>query len=213
MVEFAAFLTFVLISGSKTSASIVGIELCSWTYWLAFAVFHPVTLLCSYLVYRYLLAGSEAATYRTHWVPKEVALLLGAAFSSGLCGNMLLVGSGVIFGPVLLGLKVQPQVSSATSLFLVLFSTLAGAIQYWLAGVLNVAYSSFLDVVAVLAAVLGTTVVTWAVQKYHRTSIIILMLAGVVCVSLVVAPVYNGLEMWKSAEEGTFQGSFQSLCS
>lgn len=164
-------------------------------------------------MYLYLLAGSEASAYRTHWVPKEVVLLLGAAFVSGLCGSMLVVGSGLIFGPVLLELKVHPQVSSATALFLVLFGTLAGAIQYWLAGVLNVAYSAFLDVVAVLAAVLGTTVVTWAVQRYQRTSIIILILAGEVCVSLVVAPVYNGLEMWASVKNGTFQGSFRPFCS
>jgi uncharacterized membrane protein YfcA len=125
---------------------------------------------------------------------------------------MLLVGSGLIFGPVLLAFKVHPQVSSATSLFLVLFSTLAGAVQYWLDGVLNLAYSAFLDIVAVFAGVLGTTVVIWAVQRYQRTSIIILLLAGVAFVSLIVAPVYNGVEMWRSMANGTFDGSFHSFC-
>lgn len=212
LAEFAIFLGFVLVSGSRTSPSIVGIEVCSWSYWLVFALFHPVALLCSYLVYRYLLSTHESPSYRTYWLPKEVLQLLVTGLVSGLCGNMLLVGSGLIFGPVLLAFKIHPQVSSATSLFLVLFGTLAGAVQYWLDGVLNLAYSAFLDIVAVFAGVLGTTVVAWAVQRYQRTSIIILLLAGVAFVSLVVTPVYDGVEMWSSIANGTFNGSFHSFC-
>lgn len=215
--EFATFLVFVAVAGGKVSPSFLGITNCSWEYWAVVAAFHLVTCLYLSLIIRHLLRISATrqlnGSERLHWTHSAVFRLASGGFLSGLCGNMLLVGSGMIQGPVLLSLQVPPQVTSATALFLVTFGALAGAIQYWLAGATNLQYAAYMDVIAVLASVVGVRAVSWAVQRFKRNSLVVMLLAGVVAVSLVVVPVFDAFVIWESVEDGTFQASFRSICA
>ena len=118
---------------------------------------------------------------------------------------MLLVGSGMIQGPVLLSLQVPPQATSATALFLVTFETLSGALQYWLAGATNVQYAMYINVLAALASVVEVRAVSWAVRRFQRHSLVVMLLAGVAAVFLVVLPVLDAWVIWQSVEDGTFR--------
>jgi len=118
---------------------------------------------------------------------------------------MLLVGSGMIQGPVLLSLQVPPQATSATALFLVTFEALSGALQYWLAGGTNVQYAMYINVLAALASVVEVRAVSWAVRRFQRHSLVVMLLAGVAAVFLVVLPVLDAWVIWQSVEDGTFR--------
>lgn len=57
------------------------------------------------------------------------SLLVGALFG-GWVGGALGLGGGSIFNPLMISLGVPPQVSTATGMYMVMFSTGASTIQY-----------------------------------------------------------------------------------
>lgn len=208
-VIFCTFLGFVLLAGGKASPSLLGITSCSWSYWALFAGFHVVTVLYTVAIGRHL-QGKEQGCIQ--WTRRTAVLISIAGFASGCLGSLLLVGAGLVMGPLLLRFNVHPQVASSTALFCVFLGALSGAIQYWMVGALNMEYSVYLDCVAVLASVIGVRVVGWVVRRWGRPSLIVLLLAGVVAVSLVLVPVYDGVQMYESFKNDTFEAGFHSIC-
>ena len=208
VLEFGAFMGFVLLAGGKASPSLIGVSSCSWGYWGLFAAFHVLMLLLLVAI-AWHLKGSESCL---SWSPRTSLVISVAGFASGVLGMLLLVGSGLIVGPLLLHLQVHPQVSSATALFCVFLGAFSGAIQYWMVGALNLQYALYLDVIAVMAAIIGVRVVNWAVKRWGRPSLVVLLLAGVVGASLVLVPVYDGVQIYESIQDHTFEGGFGSFC-
>ena len=49
---------------------------------------------------------------------------------AGLCAGMFGIGGGIIKGPLMLEMGMLPQVASATSAFMILFTSAAATIQY-----------------------------------------------------------------------------------
>lgn len=205
--EFATFLVFVALAGGKASPSLIGIGSCSLGCWAIVTVFHLITFLYVGLLSRsFLWKSMNRVSEGLHWTSRAVGLLAAGGFS------MLLVGSGMVQSPVLLSLQVSAQVTSATALFLVTFSAFLGAIQFWLAGVTNLEYAAYLDLIAVLASVVGVQAVNWAVRRFKRTSLVVMLLVGVAAVSLVIVPVFGTITLWESVKNGTFEGSFKGIC-
>ena len=72
----------------------------------------------------------EKAGYAFHssdleFSTKNARNLAGLAFFGGICGGCLGIGGGMIFNPLLLELGMLPTVSSATGMYLVMFSSLS----------------------------------------------------------------------------------------
>jgi uncharacterized membrane protein YfcA len=60
------------------------------------------------------------------------------AFVSGVMAGALGIGGGLILGPLLLELGLNPVVSTATSNFLVLFTSSSTSVQFILTVILNI---------------------------------------------------------------------------
>ena len=138
--------------------------------------------------------------------------LVATSFASGLCGSMLLMGPGMILGPVLLTYKTDPQVTSATTIFIVLLGAISSALDYWIAGLLTVDYAAYFDCIAVLASVLGVSVIKFTVKRYGRTSVVVFLLSGIAAFSCVLVPVYDGITVYDSIQDGSFRGGFNFHC-
>ena len=65
-----------------------------------------------------------------------IVLVLG--FLGGWVAGALGLGGGTIFNPLLLKLGVPPKVSSATGMYLIMFSKVASSLIYYLADYLDV---------------------------------------------------------------------------
>lgn len=64
--------------------------------------------------------GYEWGHEDIHWNKKTVVFVQLMAVTSGVASGLLGVGGGFILGPFMLSLGVNPQVSTATSSFMVL---------------------------------------------------------------------------------------------
>jgi uncharacterized membrane protein YfcA len=93
------------------------------------------------------------------------------------------VGGGIIKGPLMLEMGVDPQVSSATSAVMIFFTSLTASTSFWVFGLVRVDYAIPLFVLGVLATAAGQLGVGYLVKKYNRTSYIILSIGSVVALS------------------------------
>ena len=78
---------------------------------------------------------------------KVLGTVLFLGFFGGWVAGALGLGGGVIFNPLLLKLGVPPKVSSATGMYLIMFSKIAACLVYILAGYLDISYGCWLSLI------------------------------------------------------------------
>ncbi len=118
---------------------------CSVEYWFIYLSFLPFSLLVTYIVSRkikneYLYRVSIGYPYNNtdiKWCNTIFIKFPLYAFISGIMAGLLGIGGGLILGPLLLQLGLHPVVSTATSNFLVLFTSSSTSIQFILLVKLN----------------------------------------------------------------------------
>ena len=112
---------------------------CSGTYWLIYLVYLPFALAVTYIVsmkikreYNYRVSiGYPYNNTDLKWNSGSIFIKFPFyAFISGLMAGLLGIGGGLILGPLLLELGLHPLVSTATSNFLVLFTSSSTSIQF-----------------------------------------------------------------------------------
>ena len=69
---------------------------------------------------------------------KVVLKLVILGFFGGWISGALGLGGGAIFNPVLLSMGVPPSVSSATSMYMIMYSTFSSSFVYILYGMLDI---------------------------------------------------------------------------
>ncbi|GLI67501.1 hypothetical protein VaNZ11_011703 [Volvox africanus] len=116
---------------------------------------------------------------------------LCATFGAGLTGGLLGLGGGMVMGPLLLQIGVQPQVTAASSGAMVLFSSSAALIQFALLHRLNGAYAGVFAAASLVAGVAGTHAVARAIKRSGRPSIVVLALAGVMGIGTVCVAAFG----------------------
>ncbi|GFR46013.1 hypothetical protein Agub_g7492 [Astrephomene gubernaculifera] len=144
-------------------------------------------------------------------------LVLGAPVSTlcatalaGLVGGFLGLGGGMMIGPLLLHIGVQPQVTAATSGAMVLFSSSSALIQFALLHRLNVPYAAVFGAASLVAGLVGTHVVAGAVRHSGRPSLVVMALAGVMAVGTLSVGSFGLVRALEDLRAGRF--GFAGLC-
>lgn len=131
---------------------------------------------------------------------------------SGLIAGLLGVGGGAIMNPLLLNLGYRPEVSTASSSFVVLFTAFVSTIQYIINNSIDFYYGVWLFVTSICGSAIGTFLILRAIAKFKRVSIIVLMLAAVMIISLIGIPLFGILEIIRKINQGKFKYGFGSFC-
>lgn len=92
---------------------------------------------------------------------KELEIGIGLGIGAGYLGGLLGVGGGNFIVPALVWLGVDPKKASATTAFIVVFSSLSGFFGHAAAGVINWNLLAFAAVGSIAGAVLGS----WLMHK------------------------------------------------
>jgi len=215
-----AMLAVLSILGILKGTSIIGTVKCSLEYWIISFASFPFLILMSIIVSIVLVKKHRRKCrynyqYREgdiQWTPMKCIALSLISFVGGTFSGLLGLGGGIIFGPVMLELGVLPFVASATSSFLILFTSTASIFQYAYLGRMITDYSIWYGIIGFTCSLIGQTFLTRLVKKYKKTSLIVLCIAVVIGLStifLIVIGVMNILDGIKSGESF----GFTSICS
>ena len=107
------------------------------------------------------------------------------------------LGGGVVFNPLLLSLGVLPQVTTATAMYMILFSTTSATLVYISIGALLVPYGAMIGFMTTLAIIIGLKIVKQMIDKYKRPSIIVFILTAILGASAIMIPIFNVSNMIK----------------
>eukprot|EP00026_Physarum_polycephalum_P006878 Phypoly_transcript_06931.p1 GENE.Phypoly_transcript_06931~~Phypoly_transcript_06931.p1 ORF type:complete len:475 (+),score=42.28 Phypoly_transcript_06931:38-1462(+) len=187
-----------LLKGGGGDKSLAGVGVCTPMYWLIAAAVFPVIFFVWGLEGYFAIKESNRRRGlpnlpgEVRWTFGKVAGVGFVSFVAGILASLLGVGGGIIKGPVLLELGLTPDVVSATSAYMIVFTSISATVQYILIGSIVYDYGGVLFVIGLLACFIGRITLNWIVAKYKRQSFIIFVISaviGVSCVLLVVSMV------------------------
>ncbi|KAJ9465658.1 hypothetical protein DIPPA_02209 [Diplonema papillatum] len=167
---------------------------CSPGYWVAMASMYPVLIFFVYLGYTWIRsqdARREKAKLLpvegdVHWTHSKLIAAPCAAFGVGLVAGLLGLGGGELMGPLLLELGMLPKIASATSAYMIVWTTSSDIVNYSTTGMLPPGYSTAYCITGFLAALLGRWLAVTLVAKYNKQSLIALALGFVLVLSMVL---------------------------
>eukprot|EP00850_Spirogloea_muscicola_P010048 SM000058S18478 [mRNA] locus=s58:105419:109295:+ [translate_table: standard] len=225
MVNWSAVLVlcFVWICFLAVQILKVHAPVCGPVYWLLNFSQTPVALVATVYGARKLqalhklrLAGDHPlGAYKAgevQWGAGRVAIFPLYALVAGTMGGLLGIGGGMVMGPVLLELGILPQVTCATTAFIVVFSSSMSVAEFYLMGRIPIDYALYFSAVCMVAALLGLSIVRAVVVRYGKASIVIFALATVIGASAIVMGIIGGERIWESYRHGDDMG-FHSLCN
>jgi uncharacterized membrane protein YfcA len=128
---------------------------------------------------------------------------------AGFLASFLGIGGGMVLNPLMLELGIHPQVSVATSAFLVLSTSSSSVVQYAVLGRLPWDYGLWFAGMGLLSSILGQALLYWGVRRYKRPSFIVIGVALTIMVStsgLIGMGVRNMVEDFRSGKRVHFTG-------
>ncbi|XP_031119045.1 sulfite exporter TauE/SafE family protein 3-like [Ipomoea triloba] len=143
--------------------------------------------------------------------PWQLIILCIFGIVAGTVGALLGLGGGFIMGPLFLELGVPPEVSTATSTFIMVFSSSIAIVEYYLLKRFPVTYAVCLTVVATFAAFVGQHAVRKVNAVLGRASLIIFTLAFIILISTISLGGIGISNMIKKIHHHENMG-FESLC-
>lgn len=189
-------LALTLSRGSEHFPSYFKIVPCSAVYWAIYFIFAPICMILTYFVsqiikdeYQYRVSiGYPYNSYDIKWNSKLFIKLPIYAFVSGCLAGMLGIGGGLILAPLLLELGLHPVISSATSNFLVLFTSSSTSFQFIYLGMMKLDYSIACTIVSMTGSFLGTIIIQKIIGKSGKYSPLIFTLGITLLVSSIMIP-------------------------
>jgi hypothetical protein len=130
------------------------------------------------------------------WDESGCRKMVIAGVVTGFLGSVIGIGGAIIMSPVLLKLGVRPEVMAASMSFMVFFTSTVSALQYTIAGKVNMSYALWNLGFCLLGSAFGVFVIKAIVDKYKRASIIVMALAisqGISAVTIIVYGIYNAV--------------------
>jgi len=165
----------------------------STQWWLISAAVLPFVLLISFLARRHLVRiyhlkerlDWEYLETDVLWSERNTIVYPLACSIAGLCAGLFGIGGGIVKGPLMLEMGVLPQVASATSATMILFTSFAATSCYILFGSLTMEYAMVLFPLGLLFTIAGQLLLNSIVKRYNRSSLIILCIATVIGLSTI----------------------------
>eukprot|EP00163_Fabomonas_tropica_P003099 TRINITY_DN1257_c1_g3_i3.p1 TRINITY_DN1257_c1_g3~~TRINITY_DN1257_c1_g3_i3.p1 ORF type:complete len:558 (-),score=101.50 TRINITY_DN1257_c1_g3_i3:80-1720(-) len=192
--SWIGILTISILKGGHGAPSIIGIQGCSFWYWLIVSLALPFLLsitLCAGYWLRYNHEVKSSLGYNfidgdVRWTRRNSILYPALCSIAGVMAGLLGIGGGMIKGPLMLEVGVRPQVVSATAAFMILFTSSATTIQFLVLGLMPLDYAAWYAVIGFVASYLGQLLMMYVIQRYRKSSYIIFCIAIVIGCSTIL---------------------------
>jgi len=166
---------------------------CTWIWQGAIL---SVTLMFCYMMRRDLL-------YRLNMkipIPSDIlwdetTTIIYPAFSivAGLVAGLFGIGGGIVYGPLMLALGVHPEIASATSACMILFTSSTATVSYIVLGSLVYDYGLLYLILGLVSTLIGQTLMAYLVEHFQRSSYVAFCIGIVVAISAVCMSVESVL--------------------
>ncbi|KAL1523967.1 hypothetical protein AB1Y20_018883 [Prymnesium parvum] len=211
-------LALLLLRGGKGLHSAIGISVCGEAYWGMTALSFVLLLGFSARGGRRLVAKSRrqgSSGDEVHWETETAATAMAATVFAGVLAGMMGVGGGIVLGPLMIHIGMQPQVSTATTATMVLMTSSSAAAVFLLSGACPLDYSLFLGALTLVGGYGGKSLLLHLVRRYQCTALIVLILGSMIAVSMLAIMVTGIINLQEKLLAGADWRSllaFQQLC-
>jgi len=197
MVTFMVVVVMILNllkGGGANFPSPLGFDCGSSGYWFLTALVFVWVLSVSFymrhvLIEKWMLKKRLGYKYRkgdVEWNPTNTIIYPCVCFFAGFFAGLFGVGGGIVKGPLMLQMGVNPLVASATVAVMIMYTSVAATTMFIAFGTLTWDYAIFLFVLGLLATVVGQFGVCYLVEKYKRVSLVSLSIGAVVALSTIL---------------------------
>lgn len=198
-----------LVKGGSHFPSALGIRCGSYSYWfvtiLVFAWVIGISIYCRQeLITKWKLKRRLNYRYApgdVEWNEKNTLIYPSLCFFAGFFAGLFGVGGGIVKGPLMLEMGVNPLVASGTVAVMIMFTSVAATTMFIAFGTLTWDYAIALAVVGLVTTIVGQFGVSYLVEKYKRVSLVSLSIGAVVALSTVLMAIQSIFSLI-DAEEG-----------
>jgi len=106
------------------------------------------------------------------------------------------LGGGAIFNPLLLSMGVPPPVSSATGMYMIMFSTAGSSAVFLLYKVLDMQFALWIGFWCSMGSIAGLYILNQTMKKFDRQSPIVFMLVFILGLSAVLVPLFGAIDLY-----------------
>lgn len=96
------------------------------------------------------------------------------------------VGGGIVKGPLMLEMGVSPPVAAASAATMILYTSAAASVAFYVFGLIPVDYGQFFFAWGCLCTSIGQAVINRLMAKYKKESFIVLSIGVVILLSTVL---------------------------
>lgn len=183
-----------LMKGGKGVDSIVGIT-CEDTAVYGFLI--VIQFLCLFglsIVFGYRAYTNQAKRLEVDYpfLPGDPVWDAGSlktygafTFLAGIVAGLIGIGGGMVLGPLMLIMGIDPRVSTATTATMIVLTSSSVAVMYVTSGLVPWSYAIFFFGICLLGALVGKSKIDGYVKKTGKASLLILILATIIAVATV----------------------------
>uniref|UniRef100_A0A1D1YRE7 UPF0721 transmembrane protein MJ0441 n=1 Tax=Anthurium amnicola TaxID=1678845 RepID=A0A1D1YRE7_9ARAE len=216
VIIWLCFFLVQFLRGDKDGKGLIQIRRCGVGYWLITSSQVPLALL--FTAYVFYGEGIQQGQHISQEDDLEVPVpqrrtkdlpnikFPVAALLSGMLGGLFGIGGGLLINPFLLQVGLPPQVTAATSCFMVLFASSMSAFQYLMLGMKGTRQALILAVGCSVASLAGIIIIQRAVEKYGRASLIIFTVSMVMVLSTVSITCFGVIDVLRDYMYGRDMG-------
>ena len=183
------------IEGSNKVPSFIGLQRCSFWYWVSFGIYVVITLICVKMSISYILVKVNRKKellkdYNSEVmenVQNRIAYIVTIGIFAGIVSSSLGIGGGMITNPVFSGLGMDPKQSSSTSNFLIIVTAIASSFIFVLSGQLNIVYSLNMGMLCTAAAFVGSFFILKYINRTGKSSILLVIMEYFLIASFFIA--------------------------
>jgi uncharacterized membrane protein YfcA len=207
----------ILLRGGDTlHASIIGVQCASWQYVLllgttiaflvaatSFALVYTLRLHTSKVVMNY-----QFLPFDLQWSSRNLLLWPLTSIGVGLAAGFVGIAGGVLQGPLLLEMGILPQVTAATTSFMILFTSSSISVQFFAFDILDWRLGLWYFALGLVSAFFGQIILDMILKIYKRQSFVAFLLGTLIIISAIAMIT---IDIQKLAT-GTFSMKFGTPC-
>jgi Sulfite exporter TauE/SafE len=219
LVLWIVLFVITLLQGGRGIESIVGIQCDSPWYYVMIAI-QFLWLFCFAAYFGHKLTKDQEARVAVDypylgsedpaWDMRSVRLYGALCFLSGIVSALIGISGGMILGPMMLFMGVDPRVSSATNASMVVVNSSSVAFMAVTQGLIPWSYALFYFCVTFSGAVILKTRIDRYVKRTGRASLLVFILASIIAFATIGCFVsfFTGL-----SDKGWCFDDFEKFCT